>query len=288
MNDNDVAARMYAAATPQDRGERVPGAGQGPPATTTAATKPNPALAATQPGSAIGSRMYGTTSTPPPAASTGTAPPAGKNATQVAGPSLAERMYPEADKAAPSGDALVQLALDRFAPSELELLDREQPIEDRMAEAGAVQLEEPAGYEAVLSPGFDALEQEARATHNAEDIKALAEGRKVAAELMHALAVPTQQAKEVVSAMSAWRGRELTEEQVEDLGERTVAELRAEWGKDYEAKLRMAQRAATEATRQAPWLAELWRTGAGNDPALVRHFAGVGLRAARKARRAKA
>lgn len=269
-NDDSLSIRMYSAAEQPDRGQRTPGAAQ----------VMKPVLRPV------------TDSTPPPAASARPGQAAEANAKPAAGPSLAERMYPPTadtpnDTPAATGDALVKIALDYFTPQEVELLDREQSLGDRMAESGAVQPDSPDGYAGALAPGFDALQQEARETRNEADIAALAEGRKVAAELMHAMAVPTQQAKEVVGALSAWHGRELTDEQVEALGDRAVAELRAEWGKDFPAKVRMAQRAAAEATRKAPWLRDLWRTGAGNDPALIRHFAEIGLRNARKARRAR-
>lgn len=281
---DDFAARMYAAATPQDRGERVPGVEQAP-AATTAATKPGAPPAATQAATAstLASRMYPakpvTTSPPPPAARAGLVMPPTGNATQAAGTS-------SPDKLPPVSDAQVdQMIRDGwFTPEAAELVAREVPIEERMEEAAAIRPETPEGYAHTIDPGFDALEQIARDEHNAADIAALAEGRQAAQALLHELAVPTRQAKDVVAALSGWHTRELTDEQVEDLGDRAVAELRAEWGKDYDAKLAIAKRTASEATRRAPWLQDLWRTGAGNDPALIRHFAQIGLRNARRAR----
>ena len=228
----------------------------------------------------LAARMYpAATSTPPPAAHDGSAPPADGLATPAAGSSIPD-----------TGAAHVELSrvpLDQFAPDEIELMDRDPSVADALYGDGGIRPDTPGGYAHALDGGFAALERDAREAGDQVAVVALAEGRKVVAELMHELAVPTGEAKQIASAMGAWHGRELTDEQVEDLGERAISELRAEWGKDFPAKVRMAQRAAAEATRRAPWLRDLWRTGAGNDPALIRHFAEIGLRNARKARRAR-
>lgn len=216
---------------------------------------------------------------------------------------LADRMYASATKverphnitppsAAPVPDSATASADPApEAPSLDSLVDREPTQAERMLEQAAVVPDSPSGYDRALGAGFDAIEQAARESSDPEEIKALAEGRKVAGELLSEFGVRGDEAREITGTLSEWHGKlasgyQMSDDVLDDSGNRAETELRGEWGKDYNARVTLARRTAAEAMKRAPWLRDLIeRTPAGNDPKLIRHFAELGLRNARKARR---
>lgn len=170
-----------------------------------------------------------------------------------------------------------------------ELVERPLSDGEQMA-SQAVQAGDPTRH---LGAAFDALETEARTAGNAEDAAALAEGRQVAAQLMAEFEVRQDEARQLVGALSKHHATymdqgEIDADTVERVNADALTKLRAEWGRDFDARLALARRAAAAAMAKAPWLDELIRnTAAGSDPALIRHFADIGLRQARKARNRK-
>ena len=84
----------------------------------------------------------------------------------------------------------------------------------------------------------------------------------------------------------AWHAREpLSDAQLDSSRTEVEKATRVEWGRSYEANVKLAQQAAADAVRRLPWMRELIEGGAGNDPALIRHFASIGLRNAHRSRR---
>ena len=271
---DDFATRMYAAATPQDRGERVPGATATPAAATT--------------------------STPSPAAPARPLQPAGAIAKPAAG-TLAERMYPkpptdakphaspthEAPARARESEAAETAALSAGQTSVEDLVGSEPPIEERMLDAAAVVPDTPDGYAVAVDAGFAEIEQAAREAGEEEDRVALLQGRQAAQALLHELRVPTFAAKEVVREVAQWHGRTVPEEQRWLDKDKCAEELERRWGKETHARIALARKVADDASRKLPWFGDMLRNGLGNSPDLIARLSEVALRNARTARRAK-
>ena len=199
-------------------------------------------------------------------------------------PTMAERLYPDVNTQAPVAEAAVRP--EAVQVSVEELINAEQSLAERMFAAGRPVPEAPEGYQHPLADGFDVLEADARESQNAEDIQALAAGRQEVAALMHELAVPKDAARELSRTLSDWHGRDaMTEDQRWDAKADTLDALQKEWGKEASARIKLAQQTAEEACKRLPWLNDLLRSGAGNDPTLIRRFAEIGLRNARRAKR---
>lgn len=185
------------------------------------------------------------------------------------------------DALAKEGEATQPLTVDDLV--NLELSDAESLYAD-----GSTRPEEPNGYQLPLGDAFDLLEREARTEQHAEDVAALALGREQAAALLHELQVPTAEAGEIARTLGGWYRREpQSEDQRWDAKEVTTEALQKQWGPQANARVALAQQAAADACKRLPWLGPLLAAGAGNDPALIKHFAELGLRQARKARRGK-
>lgn len=219
------------------------------------------------------------TATPTPVADTTPQPTQGRAPGAAQASETDVRNPPTPAPPAPSA-AEIDLAI-------AELVER--PLSDgEQVACQAVQAGDPTRH---LGAAFDALETDARAAGNAEDAVALAEGRQVAAQLMTELDVPQDAAREITSALAeahaAWmRDGDATDEVIAHTRASAEEQLRQEWGKDFPARIELARRTYRQAVARAPWLAPLIAdTTAGNDPRLIRHFAELGLRQARKARR---
>ncbi|MCR6661662.1 MAG: hypothetical protein NVV60_00580 [Luteimonas sp.] len=185
--------------------------------------------------------------------------------------------------------AVPQADVAPAAPTSVdELVGRELSLGDQMYADGGIRPDTPEGYGHAVASGFDSLEFAARSEGNAEDVAALAEGKTLAGQLMHELQVPTAEAGEITRTLSGWYARgELTEDQRWDQKADTLDRLREKWGKDTDARIELAVRVSAQACKRLPWLGEILRAGAGNDPAIIERFAEIGLRQARRARRGK-
>ncbi|MFT3756661.1 MAG: hypothetical protein QM769_12085 [Pseudoxanthomonas sp.] len=109
---------------------------------------------------------------------------------------------------------------------------------------------------------------------------------------MAELRVPKQEAHEIAQVLAnhseaygAGKWDEVTDDDLDAGRDQVERQLRAEWGKDYTARIALAQRVARQAAKRAPWLGDLIKGPAGNDTKLVKHFAEIGLRQARRARK---
>lgn len=193
---------------------------------------------------------------------------------------LAARMY------AANGDALPASPTVPSAVTVDELIAREQDAAESLYAAGGPVPESPEGYNGELGGAFDRLEFQARYDQDEADIAALAEGREQSAALLHELAVPAQEAGEITRTLGEWHGREaLPEGELLDAKGRAIDQLEREWGPEAAARIELAQRTARDACKRMPWLSDLLARGAGNDPGLIRTFASIGLRNARRSRR---
>jgi hypothetical protein len=166
-----------------------------------------------------------------------------------------------------------------------------RPLSD--GEAMSEQAMQPIDPVRHIAPTFDQLELQARETNNTDDQAALAEGRVAVTELLAEFAVPGEAARELVSTLteanSRWMTGELPDDETfERQRQQGVEALRQEWGSEFNARCALATQAYRQALVKAPWLANLVEeVGAGNDPRLVKHFAEIGLRNARRARARK-
>ena len=217
--------------------------------------------------------------------------------------SLAERMYPDAPapdagtvadtgtESPQSVDASRTRACEeRFDPPPISpdqpddqisverLIDRPASVGER-AYGEAQAPESPEGYAKSLS-AFDTIEVQP------EESEALAAGRAEAAAALCDMRVPPREAEELSSCLTGWHAKEaMSLDQLYDAQERSMAILEREWGMEAKARIALAQRAADEACKRLPWLRGLLQDGAGNDPAVIRRFAEIGLRNARRAKR---
>lgn len=235
-------------------------------------------------------------------------------------PSLAERLYPSMAQSTQTltvssasnaqGSTATTTALEEgAAPANAQTVSQ-PPAAPTTAELDAA-VDELVGRELTpaerlypegTGPTFDTLQAAdgaldvrfAALQHDAdeEDAIALTDGRRAAAELMVELQVPKAAANEIAAALDEaqyrWMAGSLPDDETfnrqRDTCERT---LRAEWGKDYGPRLALAQRTYRQALAKAPWLENLVEeVGPGNNAALVKHFASIGLANARRARRA--
>lgn len=138
-----------------------------------------------------------------------------------------------------------------------------------------------------LAGQFDGLMQSV----DSDDRVLLIEGRAAAAELLLELQVPVSASREIASTLGEWSARLHAgtghdEETLARNVESSLATLRTDWGSDFDAKLALARRAFEHAAQKAPWLRDVVEAGAGNDAKLIKHFADIGLRQAKRTRRA--
>lgn len=164
---------------------------------------------------------------------------------------------------------------------------------ERIYSMGGQVLEDAAQYDGrILAGTFEPLEGQARVSNETADAEALAEGRRQTAALLHEWSVPVHEAQGIASELRDWherlvKGSVPDAEQVEQDRERTTALLHREWGSRCAANLALARQAYESAARRMPWLRDLMEAGAGNSPQILRHFAAIGLRNARRAARGK-
>lgn len=165
-----------------------------------------------------------------------------------------------------------------------ELVSQEQTLAQRLYGDGSARPDTPEGYVSMLGETFGTLEHQARYDGNEEDTAALAAGKRETAALMHELQVPRNEARELTQALGDWHQRApLSEDANWDRKVKTLGELEKEWGRETHARIELAKRTAAEACKRMPWLADLLKAGAGNDPKLIKRFAEIGLRQARRA-----
>jgi hypothetical protein len=191
---------------------------------------------------------------------------------------LAEVMYPTPTEPAsePAPPAIEAVTVD-------ELVAQDLPQGGALYADGGERPADPAGYDSKLGDGFNALEYEARYDGNAEHVQALADGRRDTAAVLHELQVPIEQAGELTRSLTEWHQREPQDEDtLQARQDDTRAQLQQLWGRETEARIALAQKTAIEACKRLPWLAPLLAKGAGNDPALIKRFAEIGLRQARR------
>src|SRR5690606_31611614 len=123
---------------------------------------------------------------------------------------------------------------------------------------------------------------------NEADRQALRDGQRVVSELLIEMAVPKSEAREIASVLGDAHSRltqtgEATPETIESSRDAAEEALRKEWGQEYDARVVLARRAYRQAVAKAPWLEGLVaNTTAGNNAALIRHFAEIGLRNGRR------
>ncbi|WP_447585846.1 hypothetical protein [Pseudoxanthomonas mexicana] len=179
----------------------------------------------------------------------------------------------------PSGD--VEAEIDVLVSKELTLAERMYP--------GAPGHETVDAAHTALDSRFSSIVDNSEG----EERENLVQGHQAAAELLHEWQVPRDAANEISAALSeanvAWAmGKLPDDETFERQRQQGVEALRQEWGSEFKARCALATQAYRQALVKAPWLANLVEeVGAGNNPKLVKHFAEIGLRNARRARRAK-
>ena len=189
---------------------------------------------------------------------------------------VAARMYPAEPPAAPAEPEAVTVD---------ELVSRELSAAEALYSQGGHVPETPEAYSTVLGERFDQFEQQARYDRNEEDVQSLAEGRREAAALMHELQVPREEARELTQTLGDWVTKPALDENANwDNKIKSLRSLEEEWGRETQARVQLAQRTAEEACKRMPWLADLLASGAGNDPKVIKRFAEIGLRQARKGR----
>lgn len=178
--------------------------------------------------------------------------------------------------AAPSrrSEAGPEVAADSLVEDEA---DESESLGDRLYDGG----EPPAdgNYSPLLRDAFDRLEVEER--EDAEHLEAIAQGRQQVHEALAELGVGTAATRELTATFSGYRREPLPDDALSELGHRTEVALREQWGKHYDRNVAYARTAFDAALKRAPWLAQEVDSGAGNDAAVVRHFATIGRRMAR-------
>lgn len=148
----------------------------------------------------------------------------------------------------------------------------------RLYDGSGAGVDSSAYHDAALGSAFGALEVDARSDGDAETAQALAEGRRAAAELLAELAVPMPDAKGLAIAFAQYAREPMSDEALAVHGQRAEQSLRAEWGADYASNLAAARAAYRHAASHLPWLPTLVQSGAGNDPRVLKVFAGIGRR----------
>ena len=111
-------------------------------------------------------------------------------------------------------------------------------------------------------------------------------GRRDAAAALHDMRIPAHEATLLASTFREWHLRDdAGEDAKHNAADAVFEQLEREWGRETGARIQLAQRTATEAAKRLAWLADLLNKGAGNDPRLIKTFADIGLRNARRAKR---
>lgn len=195
-------------------------------------------------------------------------------------PDLAARLYGQPAPAGPSAPAapVADPIPQHNAPAPQEAAQTPGDLAEALYDGSGAGVDSSAYHDAALGSGFSALEVDARSDGDAETAQALAEGRRAAAELLAELAVPMPDAKGLAVAFAQYAREPMSDEALAVHGQRAEQSLRAEWGADYASNLAAARAAYAHASRRLPWLAELVEAGAGNNPAVIRAFAGMGRR----------
>ncbi|MFT4197507.1 MAG: hypothetical protein QM601_06285 [Pseudoxanthomonas sp.] len=221
--------------------------------------------------STLAARLYG----PTPANST-----TSTTERTAAEPDLQQRLYGHRGEALPAVEPKpeVQASVEEL------LAEQSQSAEGVLY--GVREAGPGTSYDTPVLEGFVHLERQAADQNSEEGLTALAEGKREAVAILTEMRVPQDDASELVRELAHWHGREpLSGEGLRSQMADTEAELRRSWGRHYQANLLLAQRAAKDAMRRLPWLEGILENGAGNEPAVVKHFAAIGLRNARRAKR---
>ncbi|PZO66273.1 MAG: hypothetical protein DI635_01280 [Pseudoxanthomonas suwonensis] len=194
-------------------------------------------------------------------------------------------------EAASSFDATYDGAHRDPAPPQLsvqQVVSEQQSAADSMYPEGGQPLDTAEAYSReALGEGFDGVLTQARHDQDVAEEAALAEGREQASALLAEWQVPGETARGIALELDGFNQRWIkgdlpTDEALEAGREKTENTLRKEWGPKYDANVELARQAYKDAAKRLPWLTNLVEdTGAGNSPALIRHFATVGLKNAR-------
>ncbi len=148
---------------------------------------------------------------------------------------------------------------------------------ERMYDGG----EPPAdgNYDPLIRQAFGPLEVEER--DNPENMAAIAQGREQVVETLREWGVGAPATRELSATFAAYRREPQSEEAMGETGARTEARLRETWGRNYERNVQFARAAFNAACQRMPWLAGEMDNGAGNDAAVIQHFARIGRRMAK-------
>ena len=186
---------------------------------------------------------------------------------------------PEQADANPIPDAPADMTIE-------ELVAAGDPIATAMYGDGGQVPDTPSGYDAPLAGAFDGIEHDARWDGNEDEIAACMTGRRDAAAALHDMRIPAHEATLLASTFREWHLRDdAGEDAKHNAADAVFEQLEREWGRETGARIQLAQRTATEAAKRLAWLADLLNKGAGNDPRLIKTFADIGLRNARRAKR---
>lgn len=167
-----------------------------------------------------------------------------------------------------------------------ELVASGDPLANAMYADGGQVPDTPSGYDAPLAAAFDGIEHEARWNGDKDEITACMTGRRDAAAALHDMRIPAHEAAQLSAAFREWHLRDDAGEDARHrAADATFEQLEREWGRETGARIQLAQRTAAEAAKRLPWLAALLDKGAGNDPRLIKTFADIGLRNARRTKR---
>lgn len=195
-------------------------------------------------------------------------------------PDLAARLYGQPAPAGPSAPAApaADSTPQQHKAGPQEVAQTPGDLAEALYSGEGAGVDASAYDGAALGSAFDSLEHEARSEGDTETAEALREGRREAAALLAELQVPTHEAKALAIALAEVARSPQSPEALEVHRERAAATLRAELGDRFDAELKLARAAYAHASRRLPWLAELVEAGAGNNPAVIRAFAGMGRR----------
>lgn len=182
---------------------------------------------------------------------------------------------PEAGTAAePARDAPIEASDEAEAES---FAERLYPEDGTPPEGG--------DYGPLVNDAFDTLERQERQAPelSEENLVALREGRQQVQATLQEFGVGAPGAKELSGTFARYRELPMSDEALAVANVRCVQELQEAWGSKYAQNLAFAKAAYQEASKRIPWLAAEGENGAGSDPRVIKQFAAIGRRLAKRA-----